>query len=76
MSMQSIGPGQQLRVKSGDAYAVVEIIAEAVVPAGYWLCRDESSGHRRVIAQTALFPIPTDIAVAAAPAVAPSVTAA
>ncbi len=56
MSSNSIEPGQRLQMKSGEDVAVVEVIAEAVVPAGYWLCRDEASGHRRVIAQTALFP--------------------
>lgn len=57
MSMFSIEPGQRLQMKSGDTAAFVEVISAAVVPADYWLCRNEASGHRSVIARTALFPI-------------------
>lgn len=60
MSMHSFEPGQRLQMRSGGASAIVEVISEAVVPACYWLCRDEATGHRRVIAKTALFPIATD----------------
>lgn len=62
MALYSIEPGQRLQMKSGDASAVVEVIAEAVVPFGYWLCRNEASGHRTVIANTALFPIVAEVA--------------
>ena len=67
MWMHSIEAGQRLRMKSGDVDTVVEVLAEAVVPCGYWVCRDEASGHRRVIAQNALFPVVTDVPVGAAP---------
>lgn len=60
---QSIEAGQRLRMKSGDVDAVVEVLAEAIVPAGYWVCRDEASGHRRVVAHNALFPVATDVPV-------------
>ena len=75
MSVHSIEPGQRLQMKSGETSAIVEVIAEAVVPACYWLCRDEATGHRRLIAQTALFPITTDVG-PAAPAAALLQTAA
>lgn len=65
MWMHSIEAGQRLRIKSGDAYTVVELLAEAVVPCGYWICRDEASGQRRVVAQNALLPLPTDVPVSA-----------
>jgi hypothetical protein len=64
MSTHSIEPGQRLQTKSGEASAVVEVISEAVVPCGYWLCRDEASGHRRLIARTALFPVASDVTIA------------
>lgn len=64
MSMHAIEPGQRLQTRSGEASAIVEVMAEAVVPACYWLCRDEASGHRRVIAKTALFPIATEVGAA------------
>jgi hypothetical protein len=70
MSVHSIEAGQRLQTKSGGKSGVVHILAEAVVPAGYWVCRDEASGHQTVIAQTALFPIaidPAPIAVAVPP---------
>lgn len=68
MSMHSIEAGQRLKMMSGEAHSIVEVLAEAVVPAGYWLCRDEASGHRRVVAQTVLFPIVESVPVAATPA--------
>ncbi|HQU41185.1 MAG: hypothetical protein B7Z73_05785 [Planctomycetia bacterium 21-64-5] len=57
MSTHSIEPGQRLKVQSGFKTGFVQVLAEAVVPAGYWVCREEGSGQQRVIAQTALFPI-------------------
>jgi hypothetical protein len=53
----SIEPGQRVEMKSGEKAGFVQVLAEAVVPAGYWICREEGSGQQRVIARTALFPI-------------------
>ncbi|HET6882517.1 MAG TPA: hypothetical protein VFI31_20285 [Pirellulales bacterium] len=60
MSTHSIEPGQRLQMNTGKTSAIVEVLAEAIVPSGYWLCRDEASGHRSVIARTVLFPIVTE----------------
>ncbi|HEX7379369.1 MAG TPA: hypothetical protein VF278_19760 [Pirellulales bacterium] len=60
MAMHTIEPGQRLQTLVGDQIRFVQVVAEAVVPAGYWLCRDEPSGQSRVIAQTALEPIPVE----------------
>lgn len=68
MSMHSIEPGQRLKMQAGEKSGFVEVLAEAVVPAGYWICRDEISGQRRVVAATALFPL-EDVAVAETPEV-------
>lgn len=68
MSMHAFEPGQRLQMRSGGDSTIVEILAEAVVPACYWLCRDEATGHRSLVAQTALFPIAA-IAEVAAPTV-------
>ena len=60
MSMHSIEPGQRLKMQAGDKSGFVQVLAEAVVPAGYWICREERSGQQRIIARTALFPIAAD----------------
>lgn len=60
MSIHSFEPGQRLQMRSGGDAAIVEVLAEAVVPACYWICRDEATGQRRIVAQTALSPIATD----------------
>jgi hypothetical protein len=60
MLTHSIEPGQRLKMQAGDQSGFVQVLAEAVVPAGYWVCRDERSGQQRVIARTALFPIVAD----------------
>ena len=60
MSMLSIEPGQRLKMQSGEKSGFVQVLAEAVVPAGYWVCREEGSGQQRVIARTALVPIAAD----------------
>lgn len=62
MTTHSIEAGQRLKMQSGDKSGFVQVLAEAVVPAGYWVCRDEGSGQQRVIARTALFPIAADLA--------------
>jgi hypothetical protein len=61
MATHSIEPGQRLRVQVADLSGFVHVIAAAIVPADYWVCREESSGQQRVIARTALFPIATDL---------------
>lgn len=60
MSTHAIEPGQRLKMEAGDISGLVHVLAEAVVPAGYWICRDERSGQQRIIARTALFPIAAD----------------
>jgi hypothetical protein len=60
MSTHSIEPGQRLNMQAGDKSGFVQVLAEAVVPAGYWICREERSGQQRIIARTALFPIAAD----------------
>ncbi|HVX63062.1 MAG TPA: hypothetical protein VHC19_20740 [Pirellulales bacterium] len=64
MSMHSIEPGQRLRMEAGERSGFVEVLSEAVVPADYWICRDESSGQRKLVARTALFPIAAEATVA------------
>ena len=73
MSMHSIEPGQRLKMQAGDKSGYVQALAEAVVPAGYWICREERSGQQRIIARTALFAIAPDPS-AVNPAEAPSTT--
>ena len=60
MSMHTIEPGQRLRMLVGDSSTTVSVISEAIVPAGYWICRDESCGQQRVVAHTVLVPLPTE----------------
>lgn len=57
MSTHTIEPGQRLRMQIGDTSTTVSVISEAVVPAGYWICRDESCGQQRVVARTVLAPL-------------------
>ena len=57
MSTHSIEPGQRLKMEAGDKSGFVQVLAEAVVPAGYWICREEFSGKQSIISRTALFPI-------------------
>ncbi len=77
MLTHSIEPGQRLQMQAGGKSSFVHVLAEAVVPADYWICRDEISGQNRVIARTALFPIAAPPApVGAADATAPSITTA
>lgn len=57
MAMHAIEPGQRLQTVVGGQIRFVQVLVEAVVPAGYWLCREEASGQSRVIAQTALVPV-------------------
>lgn len=64
MAMHAIEPGQRLQTGIGEQIRFVQVLAEAVVPAGYWLCREEASGQSRVIAQTALAPIPAEPVIA------------
>ena len=59
MSTHTIEPGQRLRMQIGNTSATVSVIKEAVVPAGYWICRDESCGQQRVVARTVLMPFET-----------------
>jgi hypothetical protein len=59
MSTHTIEPGQRLRMLVGDSSTTVSVISEAIVPAGYWICRDESCGQQRVVAHTVLAPLPT-----------------
>ena len=60
MSMHSIEPGQRLEMRVSSKSNFVHVVAQAVVPAGYWICRDEASGQQRVVAGTALFPLPVE----------------
>lgn len=55
-----IEPGQRLKMQSKDLSGFVQVIAKAIVPADYWICREEGSGQQRVIARTALVPIAVD----------------
>jgi len=73
MSTHIIEPGQRLKMEAGDKSGFVQVLAEAVVPAGYWICREERSGQQRIIARTALFPIAAD-PLAVNPTEAPSTT--
>ena len=73
MSTHSIEAGQRLKMQAGDKSGFVQVLAEAVVPAGYWICREELSGKQSIISRTALFPIAADPATAA-PAEAPGAT--
>lgn len=57
MAPHAIEPGQRLKTEVGGQIRFVQVLAEAVVPAGYWICREEASGQSRVIAQTALAPV-------------------
>jgi hypothetical protein len=57
MSTHTIEPGQRLTMLVGDSSTTVSVIAEAIVPAGYWICRDEC-GQQRVVAHTVLAPLP------------------
>ncbi|HEV3025387.1 MAG TPA: hypothetical protein VGX76_23110, partial [Pirellulales bacterium] len=59
MSTHTIEPGQRLQMLVGDSSTTVSVISEAIVPAGYWICRDESCGQQRVVAHTVLAPLPT-----------------
>lgn len=67
MPSHSIEAGQRLNMRTNDKSGIVLVQAEAVVPTGYWICQDEASGQRRVVAATALSPIEP-------PAVTPSLT--
>ncbi|HEV3340323.1 MAG TPA: hypothetical protein VG125_08195 [Pirellulales bacterium] len=58
MPTHTIEPGQRLRMLVGGISTTVSVIAEAIVPTGYWICRDESCGQQRVIAHTVLGPLP------------------
>jgi hypothetical protein len=58
MPTHIIEPGQRLRMLVGGISTTVSVISEAIVPAGYWICRDESCGQQRVIAHTVLEPLP------------------
>jgi hypothetical protein len=69
MSTHSIEPGQRLKMQAADSSGFVQVIAQAIVPADYWVCRDEGSGQQRVIARTALFPIFPDAVAVDLPAV-------
>jgi len=60
MSTHSIEPGQRLEMQVGNQAGFVQVLSQAVVPAGYWICREERSGQQRIIARTALFPITAD----------------
>lgn len=73
MSTHSIEAGQRLKMQAGDKSGFVQVLAEAVVPAGYWICREELSGKQSIISRTALFPIAADPATVA-PAEAPGAT--
>lgn len=73
MSTHSIEAGQRLKMQAGDKSGFVQVLAEAVVPAGYWICREELSGKQSIISRTALFPIAADPATAD-PAEAPGAT--
>ncbi|HWB09693.1 MAG TPA: hypothetical protein VG826_10725 [Pirellulales bacterium] len=57
MSTHTIEPGQRLQMLVGDSSTTVSVISEAIVPAGYWICRDESCGQQRVVAHTVLAPL-------------------
>ena len=67
MPSHSIEAGQRLNMRTNDKSGIVLVQAEAIVPTGYWICQDEASGQRRVVAATALSPIEP-------PVVTPSVT--
>lgn len=56
MTTHTIEPGQRLRMQIGNMSSTVSVLSEAVVPAGYWICRDESCGQQRVVASTVLMP--------------------
>ena len=74
MTMHSIEPGQRLRMEAGERSGFVEVLSEAVVPADYWICRDESTGQRKLVARIALFPIAAEASESdAPPANAPAV---
>jgi hypothetical protein len=57
MQSQLIEAGQRLNLRTGEKSGIVLAQMEAIVPAGYWICKDEASGQRRVIAATALSPL-------------------
>ena len=59
MSTHTIEPGQRLRMLVGGSSTTVSVISEAIVPAGYWICHDESCGQQRVVAHTVLEPLPS-----------------
>lgn len=56
MATHTIEPGQRLTMLVGGSSTTVSVISEAIVPAGYWICRDESCGQQRVVAHTVLVP--------------------
>lgn len=58
MSPSMIEPGQRLQMQIGGATSVVCAVSEAVVPAAYWVCREEQGGQKRIVAAAVLQPIP------------------
>ena len=58
MSPSMIEPGQRLQMLVGGATVMVFAVSEAVVPASYWICREEIGGQQRVVAAAVLHPIP------------------
>jgi len=55
MSLYNVEPGQRRATHVGDKITTVLVLAQAVVPFGYWVCQNEDDGARRVVASEALF---------------------
>ncbi len=55
MSLYNVEPGQRRTTHVGDKITTVLVLAQAVVPFGYWVCQNEDDGARRVVASEALF---------------------
>lgn len=62
MSAHPIESGQVRLATAGETSKTVLVLAQAVVPFGYWICQNQDDGQQRIVAATSLAHIPDDSA--------------